>query len=197
MTIWMMNLNKTYWDNKYAQNHVVWDIGHISTPLKAYIDQLTDKTIKILVPGAGNGYEVEYLFNKGFFNLHVVDISAQPLKNIKARIPTFSNDKLIHTDFFTIENQEFDLILEQTFFCSLPPKMRTDYAQKMYDLLAIDGKLVGLLFNRSFIDGPPFGGNEREYRNIFADIFSIKTLETSYNSIKPRKGKELFFIFEK
>ncbi len=197
MIIWMMNLNKAYWDKKYDQNKLVWDLGHISPPLKAYIDQLTDKNTNILIPGAGNGYEVEYLFKAGYTNLQVVDISAHPLNNIKTRIPDFPEDHLIPSDFFELKDMEFDLILEQTFFCSLPPEQRTDYAKKMYDLLAKDGRLVGLLFDRTFIDGPPFGGSEAEYRNIFEGVFKIKTLETAFNSIKPRKGKELFFIFEK
>jgi hypothetical protein len=32
---------------------------------------------------------------------------------------------------------------------------------------------------------------------LFENDFHIKTLETAYNSIKPRKENELFFIFEK
>lgn len=194
----MMNLNKAYWDKKYAQNDVVWDIGHISPPLKAYIDQLTDKNIKILVPGAGNGYEVEYLFSKGFTNILVIDIASQPLENLKARIPSFPEGQLIQKDFFALEHHGFDLILEQTFFCSLEPSLRKAYAMKMNDLLNTKGKLVGLLFDRSFKgDAPPFGGSEGEYRRLFNQYFSIKILERAYNSIKPRKGNELFFIFEK
>ena len=95
-----MNLNKAYWDKKYALNKTVWDIGYISPPLRAYIDQLTDKEIKILIPGAGNGYEVDYLFYKGFTNIHVIDIASQPLENLKARIPSFPDGQLIQKDFF-------------------------------------------------------------------------------------------------
>ncbi|WP_338040906.1 methyltransferase [Maribacter polysaccharolyticus] len=194
----MMNLNKTYWDAAYARDEIGWDIGYASPPLKAYVDQLTDKSIKILVPGVGNGYEAEYLFNKGFTHTHVIDISAQPLHNLKNRVPTFPEDQLLHMDFFDLEDSGFDLILEQTFFCSLPPSKRQSYAIKMHELLAPKGKLVGLLFNTTFSGNtPPFGGNEKEYRAIFDGLFSIKVLETAYNSIKPRKGNELFFIFEK
>ena len=55
--------NKTYWDDKYADNKTGWDIGYISSPLKSYIDQIKNKEISILIPGAGNAYEAEYLFN--------------------------------------------------------------------------------------------------------------------------------------
>jgi len=55
-----------YWENRYQNQQTGWDIGEISSPLKAYIDQLEDKSIKILIPGAGNAYEAEYLFLNGF-----------------------------------------------------------------------------------------------------------------------------------
>jgi formamidopyrimidine-DNA glycosylase len=67
-------LDKQYWDDRYSTNTATWDISDISTPLKQYFDQLTDKTIKILIPGCGNAYEAEYLFQQGFANVYVMRI---------------------------------------------------------------------------------------------------------------------------
>lgn len=193
----MTELNKEYWDEKYAENKTGWNIGYISTPIKNYIDQLTDTSLKILIPGAGNSYEAEYLWNKGFKNLFILDISKQPLINFKKRVTDFPDTHLIHKDFFETEGT-FDLIIEQTFFCALDPKLRRNYAIKMFDLLSNKGKLVGLLFDFELtVEGPPFGGDKEEYITYFKDLFKIKILERSYNSIKPRMNRELFFIFEK
>ena len=193
-----MKLNKAFWDNKYNNEKLGWDIGYISTPLKNYIDQLANKNLKILIPGAGNGYEVEYLFIRGFTNIHVVDIAQQPLDNLKHRIPHFPKDRLIHMDFFELQESNFDLILEQTFFCALDPSLRGTYVIKMNNLLRENGKLAGLLFDFPLTEkGPPFGGDINEYKNLFFEHFKIKTLERAYNSVKPRDGNELFFIFEK
>ena len=175
-----------------------WDIGYVSTPLKEYIDQLTNKELKILIPGAGNGHEVIYLFERGFKNIFVIDIARQPLKNLKSKIPDFPEHQLIQTDFFDLEENKFDLILEQTFFCALDPSLRGAYATKMNNLLKKNGKITGLLFDFPLTDqGPPFGGDINEYKKLFSQHFKIKTLERAYNSIEPRKGNELFFIFEK
>jgi len=193
-----MKLNKAFWDNKYNNEKLGWDIGYISTPLKNYIDQLANKNLKILIPGAGNGYEVEYLYNRGFSNIYVVDIAQQPLDNLKKRIPHFPKDQLIHLDFFDLQESNFDLILEQTFFCALDPSLRETYAIKMKALLRENGKLAGLFFDFPLTEnGPPFGGDIDEYEKLFFEHFKIKTLERAYNSIKPRNGNELFFIFEK
>ena len=89
-----MNLDKDYWSTRYQENQTSWDVGEITTPLKNYFDQLTNKDLKILIPGAGNGYEVEYLFNNGFTNVTVIDLSELPLQNLLTRIPEFPKEKL-------------------------------------------------------------------------------------------------------
>lgn len=189
--------NKDFWETKYQENKTGWDIGAISTPLKTYIDQLTNKNLKILIPGGGNCYEAEYLHEKGFKNVQVIDIAKQPLINLKQRFPDFPINDLINTDFFNHQGS-YDLIIEQTFFCALDPVLRTNYVNKMQQLLNPKGKLVGLLFNFELTsEGPPFGGSIQEYRKLFEDKFQLKVLEKCYNSIKPRNERELFLIAEK
>lgn len=192
----MTRLNSTYWENRYLQNETGWDAGKITTPLKDYIYQIKDKTIKILIPGAGNGHEFDYFIKNGFTNVYVVDFAETPLQNIAIRNPKYK-ENLINLDFFEL-NMVFDLIIEQTFFCAIDPTLRKKYALKMHKLLHPKGKIAGLLFDFPLTqDGPPFGGAMEEYQNLFSNYFKIKTLEKAYNSIKPRMHKELFFIFEK
>jgi methyl halide transferase len=184
-----------YWEERYQKEETGWDAGKITTPLKEYIDQLTDKNLRILIPGAGNGYEFDYLIDKGFKNVFVVDIAKTPLENIKKRKPKYSSH-LINDDFFSLTTT-YDLILEQTFFCAVQPEMREKYVEKMASLLPTNGKLTGLLFDFPLTtEGPPFGGSKSEYVALFSDTFELKILERAYNSIKPRENKELFFIFE-
>jgi SAM-dependent methyltransferase len=192
----MHDLTNTYWNNRYLNNDFSWDVGDISTPLKAYVDQLNNKNLKILIPGAGNSYEAEYLFTNGFKNIFVLDFAESPLKNMEQRIPDFPANQLIQQDFFEHQGQ-YDLIIEQTFFCAINPSLRLQYAKQMKQLLKPNGKLVGLLFNDVLnADKPPFGGNTKEYRELFSPMFDIKIMETAYNSIKPREGRELFVMMQ-
>ncbi|MFI2743975.1 methyltransferase domain-containing protein [Zhouia sp. PK063] len=193
-----MKLNKTYWADRYQEQQTDWDIGYPSTPLVNYINQIQQKDLKILIPGAGNAYEAEYLYKNGFKNVFVLDIAEEPLLNFEKRVPEFPINHLINEDFFNLEMQ-FDLILEQTFFCALPLNKRTNYVTQAYHSLYPKGKLAGLLFNFPLNNesGPPFGGSKKEYIALFEKHFKIKTLEPCINSIKPRQGNELFFIFEK
>ena len=190
-------LDSEYWSKRYLDNQIQWDIGYVSTPLKEYFDQLRDKSIRILIPGAGNSYEAEYLHNQGFCNVYVADVSEVPLKNLKDRCPDFPEDHLLLADFFELDLQ-FDLIIEQTFFCALNPSMRDHYVSKMYELLNSRGKLVGVLFNAALnADRPPFGGFKDEYTEFFKGLFDSYVFEECYNSIPPRRGRELFINLQK
>ncbi|HSN59840.1 MAG TPA: methyltransferase domain-containing protein, partial [Ferruginibacter sp.] len=189
---------KNYWNSRYQSQQTGWDVGTVSTPLKAYIDQLEDKNLSILIPGCGNAYEAAYLLQQGFTNITLLDIAPKAVEAFKSKWKEFDGRQLhiICGDFFEL-NQTFDLVIEQTFFCALHPSLRKDYANKMFDLLNDNGKLAGVLFNRAFEGGPPFGGNRQEYLQIFSAKFNIKIMEDCYNSISPRAGSELFFILKK
>jgi methyl halide transferase len=182
-----------YWESRYVVKDTGWDVKAITTPLKTYIDQLNDKNLRILIPGAGNGYEAEYLFLQGFENVYVMDIAPQPLRNLAERVPEFPPHHLLLEDFF-LHAGDYDLIIEQTFFCAIPPSMRPAYAEQMHKLLSKrKGKLVGLLFNDVLnTDKPPFGGNKEEYASLFQSYFHFEIFDTAYNSIPPRTGRELF-----
>lgn len=192
-----MKINKTYWDNLYKSDLIGWDIGYISTPLKEYFDQLTDKSLRILVPGAGTGYEAEYLYKAGFKNVFYLDYSEKALESFKKLCPDFPDENIINEDFFD-HNMPYDLIIELAFFTSIIPEDREKLSNKIYKLLNIKGKYVGVFFNHDFgLDHPPFGAIKETYIELIKELFKIKIFEPSYNSIKPRSGRELFFIFEK
>ena len=190
-----MQLDKDFWNGRYAGNQTGWDVGAPTTPLKAFIDTLEDKTTRILIPGCGNAYEAEYLHEQGFENVFVIDIAPLALEGFKKRVPSFPQTHLILGDFFEHQAQ-YDLILEQTFFCALNPELRSAYAKKMYELLAPKGKLAGVLFCFELTEkGPPFGGSAEEYEGYFDKLFAIESMKPCENSIKPRLGSELWVEF--
>jgi SAM-dependent methyltransferase len=192
----MTDLTDKYWNNRYETNDFGWDLGEVSEPLAKYIEQLNNKDLKILIPGAGNSYEAELLFNLGFKNVYVLDFAEYPLQNIKKRLPDFPRNHLIQQDFFEHQGQ-YDLIIEQTFFCAINPNLREEYVKHMKSLLKPNGKLVGLLFNDILNkDKPPFGGNKEEYEKLFFEMLDVKKMEVCNNSIKPREGRELFIIMQ-
>ncbi|MFM9909416.1 MAG: methyltransferase [Chitinophagaceae bacterium] len=194
----MGNFDQQYWNNRYQQQDTGWDIGSPSIPLQEYIDQLKNKNISILIPGCGNSYEAEYLLQSRFGNITLIDIAPLLTQELENKFAGNVNKQLtiITGDFFELQ-QSYDLILEQTFFCALDPALRKKYVTQMHGLLKPEGKLVGVLFNRAFEGGPPFGGTLHEYLDLFKEYFIIETMEPCYNSIPPRAGQEVFIQLKK
>lgn len=193
----MKKLSKEYWSSRYNEKDMPWDAGTVTLPIKEYVDQLKNKRLKILIPGVGAGHELIYLYENGFKNVYGLDLSEEPLRLFQKNNPQFPKNQLIVSDFFE-HKDTYDLILEQTFFCALSPNLRSKYVDKMFELLEENGTLAGVLFDFPLTtQGPPFGGSRDEYEKLFTVKFKSNTLEKCYNSIKPRKDKELFIIMKK
>lgn len=188
---------ESFWDNLYTEGDTGWDLGQVSPPLKNYVDQLSNKDISILLPGCGNSYEAEYLLKKGFTNITLIDIALTLVNRLEEKFKNNPNIRIIHGDFFTHQGN-YDLILEQTFFCAIEPGLRKKYVNKISALLDPGGKLAGVLFDKEFEQpGPPFGGNKDQYLRLFENDFIFKTIEPCYNSFAKRQGTELFINFVK
>jgi methyl halide transferase len=195
-TLKMQNLNAEYWSNRYVEGRSQWDVGSITPPLKEYVDQLTNKNVSILIPGCGTNHEAAYLLAQGFTNITVIDISPVLCQKVLQNFEQFLGKELMVVcgNFFSLQGQ-FDLIIEQTFFCALDISLRKNYVQKMKELIKPGGKLVGLLFNKYFeSDEPPFGGDLVEYETLFSPHFMHLQFSQCYNSVEKRMGNEFFFF---
>jgi SAM-dependent methyltransferase len=191
------NTQKQFWKARYETGETGWDIGFVSTPLKNYFDTLTQKDQRILIPGCGNAYEAQYLLDQGFSNITLIDIAPLVVERLKKKFEGQAGIKIICGDFFS-HSESYDLIIEQTFFCALPPVLRPNYVKHMHTLLnPTKGKLAGLLFDKIFDkEGPPFGGTKLEYVDLFKILFTFVTLNRAMDSIAARAGTELFFVAE-
>lgn len=185
-------LTAEYWNSRYLNQEIGWDIGEASRPLVEFAKTLSDKEIEILIPGAGRAWEVGALMDLGFKHVYVVDWAKAALEAVRQRCAQLPESHLIQSDFFKLD-KKFDLVLEQTFFCALAPQLREAYVTKMHEVIRPGGYLAGVMFNFPLTaEGPPFGGSAEEYQSLFNPYFEIEIMEDCYNSIDPRQGRELF-----
>lgn len=191
-----MDLNESYWTQRYLSDQTGWDIGYAAPAITHFMEQVEDKSLSILIPGCGNAYEAVYLWKNGFKNVYLLDLSELPLKKFANENPDFPQEQLLQLDFFDLD-RSFDIVIEQTFFCALNPQLRPKYVVKMNEVITPGGCLSGLLFNDPlFDDHPPFGGDKEEYLKLFKDKFKVLKMETAYNSIPQREGRELFILMQ-
>ena len=190
-----MQLDANYWQNRYDIGSDGWDLGAPSTPLKEYIDQLTNQNLRILIPGCGPAWEGQYLHERGFRNVWLMDLTGGPFAKFLERCPDFPQEHLLIGDFFAHQVQ-YDRIIEQTFFCAIDPALRDRYVEQAHMLLKPGGRLVGVLFDDPMPGkdpaGPPFGGTRAEYIERFGKHFTELSIEPCHNSIPPRAGREVW-----
>ncbi|MEZ5056198.1 MAG: SAM-dependent methyltransferase [Saprospiraceae bacterium] len=192
----MEKLDAEYWDSRYCEDNTPWDIGYASPAILDYFKNV-DKESQILIPGAGYAHEAIELFKMGFKNVVVCDWAEHAIEKFANAHPEFPKNQLITGDFFELDGL-YDYMIEQTFFCALPPPMRKEYVKKSHQLLKPNGILTGLLFATEFEkEGPPFGGTKTEYLSLFQSDFQILHMEISEKSIPPRMGNEFFVEIKK
>ncbi|UIR54594.1 TPMT family class I SAM-dependent methyltransferase [Sphingobacterium sp. SRCM116780] len=185
-------LDQQYWDARWENNQIAWDIGYASPAIKQYMSQYENKDAAILIPGCGNAYEAAYLLENNFTNITLIDIAPEAVRRLEDKFAGNQFVKVLCEDFFQHKGK-YDVLIEQTFFCAIPVLKRKEYAETAASLLHTHGKIVGLLFDKTFTQpGPPFGGNTVEYQLIFSPFFAIKKMEKCDNSIKSREGAEVF-----
>ncbi|WAC42444.1 methyltransferase domain-containing protein [Pedobacter sp. SL55] len=190
-------LDQSFWNSRWENQQTGWDIGMASPAIITYMAQYTNKDAAILIPGCGNAHEANWLLQNGFTNITLIDIAPKAVAQLQQKYAKNPSVKIILGDFFEHKGQ-YDLMIEQTFFCAIDPKLRQNYVAQAASLLKENGQIIGLLFNVDFQkQGPPFGGNTIEYQTLFEKYFSIKKLEDCYNSIKPRTNTEVFINFVK
>lgn len=184
-------LDADYWNSQWKSETTGWDLGMACPQLTHFIDIIANKSSKILIPGCGSAYEAQYLLDSGFQNITLIDIAPNACERLGVKFKNESRVKILCQDFFELK-ETFDLIIEQTFFCALPPSLRVRYVWKMHQLLNTGGKIQGVLFNKEFEKaGPPFGGNREEYKKLFGKTFQIEKMEQAELSVAPRAGSEL------
>jgi len=188
-------LDGTYWRQRYQMNTLGWDIGYANSALLAPLE-LLDRSTRILVPGAGRAWEVERLFGWGFADVFALDVAPEARDAFLKRVPEFPEEQYLIGDFFD-HIGTYDRIVEQTFFCALRPELRRDYGIKMGELLSSGGILSGLLFDFPLDGhGPPFGGSQEEYRELFAaqpEVWAGFLVEKATEGIPQRLGREFRF----
>ncbi|HAO78259.1 MAG TPA: SAM-dependent methyltransferase [Verrucomicrobia subdivision 3 bacterium] len=155
-----------FWDSRYRAGKMPWDFGGIPAALAAYLKTTTPR--RALIPGCGSGYEVRAFHEHGW-DVLATDYSPAAIERARQVLGALA-DKVVLADFFAHDfgRQKFDVIYERTFLCSLPPEIWPQYAQRMAELLADGGELIGLFFYGQEDEPPPYPLTEKEAQELFS-----------------------------
>lgn len=190
-----------FWQSFYRAGETRWDLGG-PTPVFCRLAESGDYPPgKMIVPGAGRGYDAR-MFARHGFTVTAVDFAPEAVRDMHLLAEEDAPVAILRADFFDLPQffaGTFDYVLEYVMFCAIDPSRRAAYADAVARLLRPGGRFIGLVFPLSDHEGgPPFAVSSEELIGLLEDCgFSLEQREVPEDSIKPRKGREELVVMKK
>lgn len=192
---------KEYWETLYRVERTPWELNTFSPPLKTFLDSpYKVPPGKIAILGCGTGHDCMLFASRGF-EVTAVDFAPSAVRATTEKLSQagFLGSKafVLERDIFDMHDYDgyFDYALDHTFFCSIHPARRKQYAYTVRDLLKPTGKLIGLfwLLERRG-GGAPFATTNDDLFTVFKEVFGFDIVFEPPDSVEARKGKEIFCL---
>ncbi len=185
-----------FWESIYADGTPPWDKGEPAPPLVRSIGNLQlAPGSRVFVPGCGFGHEALFVARRGF-SVTAVDLAAAAVDGLCRRAEEAGLEiDAYETDLFELPGDldgRFDLIVEHTCFCAIPPFRRDDYVRIAARILRPQGMLLGLFFEVDHLpeEGPPYPTTKQDVISHFGSTFDIDAIEQPQDSFPSRQGRE-------
>lgn len=189
-----------FWEQRYQSLQTPWDLRGPTPVFQKLIADGMLPVGKLLVPGAGRGYDA-IAFARAGFDVTAIDLAPSACEELRlAGAAAGVQLDVRQADFFELEEAGcYDMILEYTFYCAIPVSYRPRYRDQMHLLLKPGGILCGLFFplEPSDPDGPPFGVDRDVIAASFSEVFAPLHESFPVESIKPRAGREVLMLWHK
>ena len=177
-----------FWDTRFRSGVTPWDAGGVPAKLDAWIKGRS--RLKILVPGAGAGYEVRRFAELGHevLGIDFSDAAVEASRGLVAK-----------ADFFALEHGPFDVVYERAFLCALPRARWPDWGRRMAELVRPGGELAGFFYLDDNLRGPPFGTSRGELKSLLEARFTPAEDQAipAGDSIPVFKGKEIWQVWKR
>lgn len=190
-----------FWESFYRRGVTRWDLGGPTPPLRRLLEQGHLTPGRMIVLGAGRGYDAR-LYARAGFDVTAVDFAAEAVAAMRALAEPDAPVEILHGDLFELPaalDGTFDYVLEYTCYCAIDPARRADYAGVVSRLLRPGGRLIALLFPLEFPrGGPPFVVDPDA---LIADLvphrLHLTHREIPPDTVPPRRGQEELLLFRK
>lgn len=190
-----------FWQSIYKAGATHWDLGGTTPVFCTLAESGKYPPGRMIVLGAGRGYDARMFARKGF-TVTAVDFASEAVRDMQMLAKPDAPVAALRADIFKLPpffKGTFDYVLEYVTYCAIDPSRRGDYADVVADLLAPSGRFIGLIFPLGCHEGgPPFAVDADELVRKFEQRgLRLVHREFPEDSIKPRKGREELIIVEK
>jgi SAM-dependent methyltransferase len=187
------------WDERYQSGQVAWDRGGPSPPMRQYLQRHAVRG-RALIPGCGRGHEVALAVELGL-DATGLDIAPTAVAEARVRYPHLA-ERFVTGNLFDppLElRHAYDVVLEHTCLCALPPALRADYRRGIDLILRPGGLLIGVWFINPDLDpgqeGPPYPISVPELTALFAHGYEVVDDYVPDVAFPGREGRERVRVF--
>ena len=187
-----------FWDKRFKSGVMPWDAGAVPAALQAYLQQrdAAEQARRVLIPGCGSAHEAAFLDRLGW-SVVALDFSAAAVEAARRNLGDWGGT-LVQEDFFSHQPQaHYELIYERAFLCALPRKLWAGYGERLMQLLAPGGHLVGYYFFGDDLKGPPFPINRGQLEALLAPYFDLIADEAVTDSIPAFANRERWMVWRR
>lgn len=189
-----------YWTDIYnAEENPGWNLNEPAEAFKDMLPRLKLPKSRILVLGCGEGHDAAFFAQAGHV-VTAVDFSKAAIERGKQKYGHLHNLNFIESNVFHLPqdwNFSFDIVVEHTCFCAIPPDQRSELVRLYRRMLHEEGQLLAIFFTMEKRSGPPFGATEWEIRKRTEPGFHYLFWGRLRNSLPSRLGRELFVLAKK
>ncbi len=183
------------WEQRYREGRTRWDLGGAPPALvRAIAARPAPPARAVLVPGAGFGHDA-FAWARAGHAVTAVDLAPSACAALRARAERAGLTlTVLEADVLALPGSlagAFDLVWEQTCFCTLPPALRGRYVAAMAAALRPGGSYLGLLWNHGQPGGPPFDVAWPEVRPAFLEHFVERGAEAVADAVPGRSHETL------
>lgn len=148
-----------FWRERYRRGNTPWDLGGVSDPVRLLVRRWFPRSGAVFIPGCGRGYEALYLAARGYA-VTAVDLAPEAIAHLRREAAARNVPvEAVAGDMFArpaTDDGRFDVFLEQTCLCALPPARRGDYEALAHRLLRPGGQLAAVFMRVPGAGGPPY-----------------------------------------
>ena len=203
----------SYWSHRYETDDIPWDLGAETAVFRALradgevpvpaFDAASKRPSRVWVPGCGSGYDVLGIARDGYHSVGV-DFSSTAIDRLQALAAQKGLEiEPIVADIFDLAGRFragwFDLAVDYTCYCAIPPERRVEYAQLLADSLRPGGFAICLAFPiEARPSGPPFEVRPAEMTHEFESVgFACVSRRRHPKSHSKRASREELLVFRR
>ena len=192
-----------YWETLYKSKQDTWDLGKLSPVLPEFFKHPScPKAGRVLVPGAGRGYDAAAWADRGHETL-AVDFSSTAFASLSVLAEKHRKLSVLNIDLFELtpkSTDPFDIIYEYCCFNSIHPGRRDEYFEVWDKMLQPKGLVIAVFFpliKSTSLEGPPHPTSEGELMARLDGVFDVQEKILPKKSVKERAGKEEIWLLRK